>query len=111
MRTHGCTIMKWFALPAIGLPVCGCAPGPLPPIFPGLVGFGLGWLLVALLVWIGFLLWEKHGSPDSPKTDYLTEALNAVNQRLTILEDKIAQIEKGQPKKPEVNPYQSRRAP
>jgi hypothetical protein len=81
--------MKWLPVPTAILLVSGCAPGPLPPIFPGLIGFGLGWLVVGLLVWIGFLLWKKHGSAESLKADYLTEALNAINKRLTILEDKI----------------------
>ena len=96
MWTYWCGKMKWWLVPAVVLTVSGCAPGPLPPVFPSLVGFGLGWLAVGLLVWIGFLVWKKHGSADPLKTDYLAEALNAVNRRLSALEEKIEELRKGQ---------------
>jgi len=96
MWTYWCEKMKWWLVPAVILNVSGCAPGPLPPLFPGLVGFGLGWLAVGLLVWIGFLMWKKYGSTDPLKTDYLTEALNAVNRRLSALEEKIEELRRGQ---------------
>ncbi len=89
----------WLPALTIILPVAGCAPGPPPPVFPGLLGFGLGWLAVGVLIWIGILLWKRQGPPEPCRTDYLTEALNAVNERLVILEEKIEQLGKKQRRK------------
>ena len=83
-----------LSLPAAAVLIAGCAPGPPPPLFPGLFGIGLVWLLVGLAVWLGVALWKKRERPAAPKTDYLTEALNAVNKRLAVLEEKMEKLGK-----------------
>jgi len=70
----------------------GCAPGPpIPPIFPH-----FEWLIITfiLIVFFCILGWQKF-LPEKPvKIDYLTEALNAINQKLIELEKKIDELEK-----------------
>ncbi len=83
----------WFVLTII-LPFSGCAPGPPPPpVFPGLFGFGMGWLVIGILIWAGILFLKNSRPEEKPKADYLTEALNAINQRLKTLEEKMEQRE------------------
>ncbi len=86
--------LGWAPLLAVVLAATGCAPGPPPPVFPALFGFGVGWLIVALLAWIGIMLWKRHGPEPSRRTDYLTEAINGIHKRLNLLEDRIEQLEK-----------------
>jgi outer membrane murein-binding lipoprotein Lpp len=93
MRRYLCKETKWFLVLIIALFVAGCAPGP-PPIPPGLFGAGFGWLMVGLLVWGAILLWKNLNSTKTTKTDHLADALNAINERLTALEEKMEQSEK-----------------
>jgi len=71
----------------------GCAPGPPPPppIFPG-----FEWVIIALVIFLGVILWKKYSAKEPLKTDYITEALNAINQQLKELEIKIDALEKKQ---------------
>jgi len=89
---------KWFWLLVITIMVTGCAPGPPPPpIFPG-----LEWIIVAVLVIAaGILLWRKLDVSQPAKEDHLTEVLNAINQRMKILEEKIDKLEEMSKKKNE----------
>ena len=74
--------------------ITGCTPGPPPPIPPGLFSAGIGWIVVGLLIWGAILLWKNLNSTKTNKTDQLTDALNAINDRLTALEEKMNQPEK-----------------
>ncbi len=85
---------EWFPILIIVLLITGCAPGPPPPIPPGLFSAGIGWILVGLLVWGAILLWKNFNSNKVSKTDHLADALNAINDRLSALEKKINQSEK-----------------
>jgi len=92
---------RLWSILAIASLLTGCAPGPPPPpIFPGLFGFGLGWLITGILIWTGFLF-LKNRPKEKPKTDHLTEAMNAINQRLKVLEEKIEQMENNNHRKTE----------
>ncbi len=69
-----------------------CAPGPpLPPIFPG-----FEWVIIALVIFLGVILWKRYLTQEPLKTNYITEALNAINQQLKELEKKIDELEKKQ---------------
>ena len=86
---------QWIYLSGIIPFLTGCTPGPpLPPIFPG-----FEWLIIGFVVWIGIVLWRKHASAEPLKTHYLTEVLNAINQRLKILEGRIGELEEKKDKK------------
>ncbi|MBW1981268.1 MAG: hypothetical protein JRJ12_08590 [Deltaproteobacteria bacterium] len=86
-----------FLVPAIALLCDGCAlNGPPPPVFPGLFNSSFAWLVIGLLLMIGILAWKKLSYSRLPPIDYLTDAVNAINERLTILEQKIEQAEKRQ---------------
>ena len=74
--------------------ITGCAPGPPPPLPPWLFGAGTNWIAMILLVWISLLLWKNLNINRSHNQDHLTEALNAINDRLTVLEEKIQQLER-----------------
>jgi len=73
--------------------ITGCAPGPPPPLPPWLFGAGANWIAMMLLVWISLLLWKNLDMSRSHSQDHLTEALNAINDRLTVLEEKIERLE------------------
>lgn len=85
---------EWFPVLIIVLLIAGCTPGPPPPISPGLFSAGIGWIVVGLLVWGAILLWNNLNSTKTTKTDHLADALNAINDRLTTLEEKMNQPEK-----------------
>ena len=74
--------------------IAGCAPGPPPPIPPGLFSAGISWIVVGLLVWGVILLWKNLNVTKITKTDHLTDALNAINDRLNALEEKMNQQER-----------------
>ena len=90
--------IKWIYLLGIIPFFTGCAmgPPPPPPVFPG-----FEWLIIGLMVFIGIFLWKKFDSSEPLKTHYLTEVLNAINQRLKILEKKIDNLEETNEKKDE----------
>ncbi len=72
----------------------GCAPGPpppLPPIFPG-----FEWIIIAVVIFLGVFIWKRYSAKEPLKTNYITEALNAINQQLKQLEKKIDELEKKQ---------------
>ncbi len=94
MQKHSDKKINWLPVLAMTLVVSGCAPVPPPPVSPELFSLGFWWLIVGLLLWIGIIGWEKYGSSKPPKTDYLSEALNAINRRLTILEEQIELLKK-----------------
>ena len=97
MQKHADKKAKWLPLPATIMFVYGCAPVP-PPVSPELFVLGFRWLSAGLLVGLGIWGWKKYCSTKPPKTDYLIEALNAINQRLVILEKQIEEIAKKQDK-------------
>ena len=71
-----------------------CAPGPpppRPPIFPG-----FEWVIIAVVIFLGVFLWKRYSTQVPPKTNYITDALNAINQQLKELEKKIDELEKKQ---------------
>lgn len=74
----------------------GCAPGP--PVSPGFgpgIGAWLGWIL-AVLILLALLWFISRGNSSGTQKDhdYLTNALNKINERLKSVEDKIEQIER-----------------
>ncbi len=69
-----------------------CAPGPPPPpIFPG-----FEWVIIAVVIFLGVFLWKRYSTQEPLKTNYITDALNAINQQLKELEKKIDALEKKQ---------------
>ncbi len=82
---------KWIYFISIVLLFAGCALGPPPPIFPG-----FEWLIIAIVIWIGIFLWNKYSYEKPEEPSYLTETLNAINQRLKELEEKINELRKKQ---------------
>ncbi len=76
--------------------LAGCTPGPPPPpIFPG-----FEWLVVGFIVLIAaILLWRRCSPKETSKTDYLTDAINAMSKRIEELEKKIDELNKKQNKK------------
>ncbi len=94
MQRYFCKVGKGFLVLIILLLITGCAPGLPPPIPPGLFSAGIGWIVVGLLIWGAILLWKNLNSTKTNKTDQLTDVLNAINDRLTALEEKINQLEK-----------------
>ncbi len=73
--------------------ISGCALGPAPPIPPGLLGGGMNWIVVGLLVWSVILLWRNLNSNKTTRTDHLIDAINNISDRLATLEKKINQQE------------------
>jgi len=72
--------------------LAGCTPGPPPPpIFPG-----FEWLIIGFIIFVSIFLWKKISSKEPVKTDYLTEAINAINKQLKELEKKIDELGKKQ---------------
>jgi len=65
-----------------------CTPGPPPPIFPG-----FEWVIIAVLIFLGVFLWKRYSTQEPLKTNYITDALNAINQQLKELEKKIDELE------------------
>ncbi len=94
MQRYFCKVGEGFLVLIILLLITGCAPGLPPPIPPGLFSAGIGWIVVGLLIWGAILLWKNLNSTKTNKTDQLTDVLNAINDRLTTLEEKINQLEK-----------------
>ncbi len=83
---------RWMVLSIVAF-IGGCAPGPPPPVPPGLFSNLFSWFLLALLVWICVLLWRNSTKgQDNNKADHLTDAMNQINERLTVLEEKIEQM-------------------
>ncbi len=74
--------------------ITSCAPGPHPPLPPWLFDAGANWIAMILLVWISLFLWKNLNISRSHNPDHLAEALNAINDRLTVLEEKIEQLER-----------------
>ena len=72
--------------------VASCAPGPPPPpMFPG-----FEWLIIGLIVFVSIFLWKEISFKEPLKTNYLTEAINAINRQLKELEKKIDELGKKQ---------------
>ena len=94
MHRYLCKRIEGFPVLIIVLLITGCTPGPPPPIPPGLFSAGIGWIVAGLLVWGAILLWKNVNSDKITKTDHLTDALNAINDRLTALEEKMNQSER-----------------
>jgi len=72
----------------------GCAPGPPPPLLGGPGAFGIGWIILGLIAVGVAVLWKKSNDKRPPKTDYITNALNDINDRLKNLEEKIKRLER-----------------
>ena len=70
-----------------------CAPGPPPPppIFPG-----FEWVIIAVAIFLGIFLLKRASTKNPLETNYITDALNAINQQLKELEKKIDALEKRQ---------------
>ena len=70
-----------------------CAPGPPPPppIFPG-----FEWVIIAAIILFGIFLLKTFSTKKPLETNYITDALNAINQQLKELEKKIDALEKKQ---------------
>ncbi|RUM74159.1 MAG: hypothetical protein DSZ10_02110 [Sulfurovum sp.] len=94
MYRHLCKRTAVFPVLIIVLFIAGCAPGPPPPMPPGLFSAGIGWIMVGLLVWGVILLWKNLNSTKTTNMDHLTDALNAINDRLAALEQKMNQAER-----------------
>ncbi len=104
MRRYVRNTVKGVPIFVLLLIASGCALGPLPPTPPGLFGAGISWIITGLLVWCAILLWKILNSYQKPGTDHLTDAINAINDRLTILEERMNQEERN-------NEQQSGRVP
>ena len=94
MNIYFCKRTQGIVILIIMLSISGCAPAPMPPIPPGLFGAGIGWIIVGLFLWGAILLWKNLNSIKNTKTKDFTDAINAINDRLTILEKKMSQLEK-----------------
>ncbi len=69
-----------------------CSPGPPPPpIFPG-----FEWVIIAVVILLGVFLLQRVPTKKPLETNYITDALNAINQQLKELEKKIDELEKKQ---------------
>ncbi len=90
---------RTVTLSAIMLFTIGCMPGPPPPLPPGILNTGIGWIVVwifiALAAWGIVLIWKNIMPPDKTyKKDSIIDTLNDINNRLHAIEDKISQMEK-----------------
>jgi len=94
MNIYLCKRIQGIVILIIMLSISGCTPAPMPPIPPGLFGAGIGWIIVGLFLWGAILLWKNLNSIKKTKTKDFTDAINAINDRLTILEKKMSQLEK-----------------
>ncbi len=75
--------------------LAGCVPGPpLPPLLGPGIGPFLGWIFAGAVVVGAWVIFKKSTPPPRPKDDYLTNALNDINERLKRMEEKIEKIEK-----------------
>ena len=82
----------FFYLVSIFLFLISCAPGPPPPpIFPG-----FEWFLIAALIFVVVFLFKTVSTKKPLETNYITDALNAINRHLNELEKKIDELEKKQ---------------
>ena len=73
-----------------------CAPGPPPPplMFPG-----SEWVIITVVILLGVFLLKRISTKKPMETNYITDALNAINQQLKELEKKIDELEKKQDRK------------
>ena len=94
MNIYLCKRTQGIVILIIMLSISGCAPAPMPPIPPGLFGAGIGWIIVGLFLWGAILLWKNLNSIKKTKTKDFTDTINVINDRLTILEKKMSQLEK-----------------
>ncbi len=74
----------------------GCAPGPPPP--PPLLGgpgaMEFGWIILGFIaLGIFFVVWKRSCERSSERTDYITKALNDINERLRKLEEEVKHME------------------
>ena len=84
---------KLFYLLGILAFLTSCAPSmpPPPPIFPG-----FEWIIIAVIIFLGVFLLKRTQDKKPEDTNYITDALNAINQQLKELEKKIDELEKKQ---------------
>ncbi len=83
---------KLIYLSGILVFLTSCAPGPPPPpIFPG-----VEWIIIAVVIFLGVFLLKRVPVKKPEETNYITDALNAINQQLKELEKKIEELEKKQ---------------
>ncbi len=87
--------MKKMLIGVYWLILTGCAPGPPPPpLFGGPGALGIGWIILGLIAFGMTIIWKKTNETPSVKTDYITDALNDINERLKRLEEKMKDLEK-----------------
>ncbi len=84
---------RFFLLGFLLLFLGGCAPVGAPPP-PGFFLMGFNWLVIGLIIVGAFLLWHYLSSTKERGSAHITDAINAINSRLNILEKKIEEIEK-----------------
>ena len=71
----------------------GCALGPhAPPLFGPNIGAWMGWVIAGLVIIGVWILLRRTDLSHSSQKEYLTNALNDLNERLKILEDKIDKL-------------------
>ncbi len=85
---------RYFSLVMMVLAVTGCAPGPPPPVPPGLFSACVGWMAAALLIWCAVLLWKNLSSNRKTRKDSMADALKAIDDRIAAVEKKMNRIEK-----------------
>ncbi len=87
--------VKWAQIILVSMAIGGCAPGPPPPVPPGLWGSLFDWLLLALLVWIVVLMLKRRPySKNNTRNEQFTDALNAVNNRISALEEAVEHLKR-----------------
>jgi len=67
-------------------------PVPRPPPIPILPRFE--WLVVGLIIFAGAVLWKKVIFKEPVREEYLTEAINDINDQLLEIEKKIDELKK-----------------
>jgi len=91
----GKTFSKIIICVLLGLSLSGCGPRPpVPPVLGPGIGPWLGWIVGGLAIVGGWLIFKRPTSPSQPNNEYLINALNDINERLRVLEEKIDKMEK-----------------
>ncbi len=92
--------LQIFCLAMLPLLLQGCTLGPPPPCIGDPRIFGMGWLILPLIIILIIIFWKKSNTTEQTSSiDYLVEALNDINERLKKLSKRLDDMEKENRKK------------